>query len=187
MKKEARFSWWRGSKAIITGAFLLATLAGGSTASGGNGNHRGWTAVSGTGVPSGCGGDAFALELRGDLEGCWAIFPEDFSCEELNGFALYKESGREQFDGTLRGEPGQFITTYTFEAAYAQGFCDSFDFLAELAGGCDHHVRGISGSFRGVVGDITFFDIIPGISTGGMITPGPSGATDFLYVGQLNR
>lgn len=187
MRRKTRLTWWRDSMAIVAGAFVLTALVGGSTASAGGGHKSGWTAVSGTAVPSDCGGDAFALELSGDLEGCWAIFPEDFSCEELNGFALYRESGREQFDGTRSGEPGQFITTYTFEAAYAQGFCESFDFLAELAGGCDHHIRGISGSFRGVVGHITFFDIIPGISTNGMITPGPAGATDALYVGQLNR
>jgi hypothetical protein len=44
-----------------------------------------------------------------------------------------------------------------------------------------------SGSFTGVVGRITFVDIIPGIVTSGAILPGPDGATDFFYIGQLNR
>lgn len=174
--------------AIVAGAFVLTALVGGSTASAGGGHKRGWTTVSGTAVASGCGG-VYALELSGDLEGCWAVFPEDFACDELNGFALYKEWGREEFDGTRNGEPGQFVTKYTFEGAYPPGFCSNFDFLGELAGGCDHYIKGRSGSFRGVVGHIQFFDIIPGIQAdgNGTITPGITGPTDYLYVGNLNR
>lgn len=181
-----RFASWGGSTVVLTGVLLLTALAGASTATAGDGNRRGWITVSGSAVPSNCSGD-FALDLSGDLDGCWVIFPESFTCEELNGFAWYEESGREEFEGTLNGEPGSFVTTYTFAGAYAPGFCSSFDFRTELAGGCDHHIKGKSGSFIGIVGKINFLDIIPGILGNGMITPGPDGATDFLYVGKLNH
>jgi hypothetical protein len=181
------FTSWGSSMVALAGLILLTALAGASKVSADSGNHRGWIAVSGSAVPSNCAADDFALALSGDLEGCWTIFPESFTCEELNGFAWYTEAGREAFDGTLHGEPGSFVTTYTFEAAFAAGFCSTFDFHAELAGGCDHYVKGKSGSFTGVVGRITFVDIIPGIVTSGAILPGPDGATDFFYIGQLNR
>ena len=158
---------------MIASMAAVLALTGASTASAGDGQRRGWTTISGSGVPSDCGGADFALELSGNLEGCWVVFPETFTCEELNGFAWYTEAGRETFDGTLNGEPGSFVTTYTFEAAYAPGLCSTFDFNTELAGGCDHNVKGKSGSFTGVVGRIQYVDVIP--------------AGVALYVGQLNR
>jgi hypothetical protein len=142
MKTETRLTSWGGSMVGLACLLLVMALTG--TASAGPGNNRGWTTVAGNSIPSDCAGD-FALELSGDLEGCWAIFPESFTCDELNEFAWYREAGREEFDGTLNGEPGSFVTTYTFEAAFAPGFCSTFDVRAELAGGCDHYVRGTNG------------------------------------------
>lgn len=185
---EGQITARRGSITVIAAACLLAAMAAGSTASAGSGQQRNWTTVSGSAVPSACGG-VYAAELRGDLEGCWAVFPEDFSCEELNGFALYKESGREEFEGTRNGEPGHLVTNYTFRGVYPSGFCSTFDFSGELAGSCDHYVKGRSGAFRGVVGLIQFYDIIPGIQAdgNGNVMPGTAGPTDYFYVGTLNR
>ena len=188
MNRKSSVACRRGGIVLFAGVFAFVMMTSGNTALAGGGKRVGWTTVSGNGVPSVCAGEeVLALELSGAFEGCLAIFPEDFACDELDGFAWYRESGREEFDGTFEGEPGEFVTTYTFEAIFAPGFCTSFDVFSELAGGCLHHARGVSGSMRGIVGDITFFDVIPGIMVNGMITPGPDGATDFPYVGRLNR
>lgn len=188
MKTISRITRWRRSMVAVASTLLLMALVGGSSAWAGGGHHRGWTTVSGTAIGSDCGGD-WAFELSGDLEGCWAAFPEGFSCDELNGFALLKEWGREEFNGTRNREPGRFVTKYTFEGVYPTGFCSTFEFTSELAGGCDHYIRGKSGAFRRAWGHIRFFDIIPGIRAdgNGNITPGTTGGTDFFYVGKLNR
>jgi hypothetical protein len=93
----------------------------------------------------------------------------------LNGFARYREWGREVFrdDDGVSG----FRTAYTLEGVYSQGFCTTFDFATQLAGGCDHKVFSGSGKFLGANGIITFNDIIP--------VSGVSGASNFLYHGQL--
>lgn len=141
--------------------------------------------VSGNAVPSECndGRGAGAIELTGDLEGCLTFFPKDFTCEELNGFALYNERGREVFEGSLNGESGKFRTKYTLEATYTQGSCAAFDaggfpFLNQLTGGCDHFVKGRNGVFDDARGLITFHDVIP--------EPGVSGASNFLYSGHID-
>ena len=142
--------------------------------------------VSGNSEPSDCNNDegVGAIYLTGDVEGCLTFFPSDFSCDELNGYDRYRESGTETFDGSLHGEPGKFTTTYTLEATYAPGFCDGvnaggFPFELQLTGGCDHAVTGTEGSFAGITGLITFFDVIP--------NPGVSGASNFFYAGDLER
>lgn len=138
--------------------------------------------ISGNSTPSLCNGDrgAGAIELTGDLTGCLIFFPKRFTCEELNGFALYREWGREVFEGELKGEEGKFRTRYFLEATYAAGSCAEFNsggfpFAAQITGGCDHRVRGVSGAFDDARGLITFHDVIK---------PG-SGATNFLYSGHL--
>lgn len=133
----------------------------------------GHTQISGDSVLSDCGD--FALEMTGDLNGCLEIFPERFTCEELNGFAVYREWGEELFrdnDGV-----SSFSTKYDLEGLYAQGFCDSFDFSTQLAGGCSHKVFSGEGKFLGSNGLITFYDIIP--------VPGASGASNFVYHGDV--
>ncbi|MGI9606505.1 MAG: hypothetical protein ACR2P0_10245 [Acidimicrobiales bacterium] len=143
------------------------------------------TTVSGDAVPSTCnnGVGAGAIALTGDLEGCLIFFPGSFECTELNGFALYEERGREVFVGKYDGQRGRFRTKYTLAATYTAGSCAEFDtggfpFLNQLTGGCDHHIVGKRGVFKGMRGLLTFHDVIP--------EPGVSGASNFLYSGYLS-
>lgn len=145
--------------------------------------------VSGNSTFSDCGmeGSDFALLMTGDLEGCLSIFVQGFSCKPANGFVQYIERGREVFVGTFRGRPGSFNTTYIVNAAYAEGFCDSFDFSLELSGSCTHKVSGKSGVFRGAEGVLTLFDVITGMTgdpATGEFTVG-YGANNFLYAGPI--
>lgn len=152
---------------------LLLLCAAAIPALAGDG-QGGRTLVSGNAVFSDCG-STFAAELDGDLNGCLEVFPHGFTCEELNGFAVYNEWGEEFFtddDGV-----STFRTTYTLEATLAQGFCESFDFSLQLTGGCEHTIFSGTGKFRGANGSITLSDIIP--------VPGVSGASNFLYHGYV--
>lgn len=137
--------------------------------------HGGRTLVSGDSVFSDCGDADLAIELSGDLQGCLEIFPMDYACDELDGFARYREWGREVFhdDDGVSG----FRTRYALEAVFTQGFCDTFDFTTQLAGGCDHKVFSGQGRYRGANGSLTFNDIIP--------EAGVSGASKFLYHGYV--
>jgi len=135
--------------------------------------HGGRETVSGDSVFSDCGG--FAIELSGDLNGCLEIEPLRYTCDELDGFARYREWGREFF--TDNDGKSTFRTRYDLEAIYSSGFCTTFDFATQLAGGCDHKVFSGRGKFQGANGLITFNDIIP--------EPGVSGASNFLYHGKL--
>ena len=86
--------------------------------------------VSGNSTFSDCGlsGSDYAILLTGDLEGCWSTFVQSFTCKELEHYDLYLEEGREVFVGKFRTEAeGRFRTTYTFDGAYAKGFCRCFD------------------------------------------------------------
>ena len=161
------FTLHRITRVVATLLFLLALPALAD-------DDRGRRAlVSGDSVFSDCG--EFAIYMSGDLNGCLDIFPRHFTCEELNGFARYREWGREVFrdDDGVSG----FRTVYTLEGVYSQGFCNTFDFATQLAGGCDHKVFNGSGKFLGANGIITFNDIIP--------AAGVSGASNFLYHGEL--
>jgi hypothetical protein len=146
--------------------------------------RRGHVSISGDSTPSDCNegeGDG-AIMMSGDLEGCLTFFVDRFECDELNGFARYREWGAESFDGEFRGQEGTFRTTYDLEATYEAGSCADFDagefpYLNQLTGGCDHKIVAGDGVFRGVRGHITYFDVIP--------VPGESGASNFLYAGAL--
>jgi hypothetical protein len=132
-------------------------------------------AVSGSSVASECGVSKKAdlgLELTGNLTGCWAIFIQHFNCRELNGFALYTELGREEFDGRVNGKPTKFDTQYTVNATFPSGSCPAPDFVKEITGGCIHYVSG-----KDLGGLITFHDVI---------TPG-QGPTSYFYYGTLTR
>lgn len=165
----------------------VAVLASGSAALADG--HRA-TFVSGNSTYSDCGveGSDLALAMTGDLEGCWSVFVEGFECKALGDFDLYLERGREVFVGSLRGKQGRFATDYTLEAAMAKGFCDSFDFTLEVAGGCSHKIHGRSGVFEGARGLIKFLDVITGV-TGDPVTGAYSagtGGNNFLYYGRIN-
>ncbi len=154
--------------ALMLAVFLIWTAP--AAADEGQGSR---TRVSGDSVYSDCG--TFATELSGDLNGCLDIVPQRFTCEEQNGFAVYREWGEEFF----RDEDGEsmFHTTYDLEGIYAEGFCTTFDFTTQLSGGCDHKVFNGNGKYRGSNGLIVFYDIIP--------EPGVSGASNFLYHGNV--
>ena len=185
MKTNPQGTACRRSRIPIMGVLTALLLAGVSSASA-SGNS---TFVSGNSTYSDCGleGSDLALAMTGDLEGCWSVFVEGFSCRELAEFDLYSERGREVFVGTLRGRQGTFRTTYTLEGAYAKGFCQSFDFSQQLAGGCVHKVHGRSGVFKEAEGLLTFLDVVAGVTSDpltGAFAPG-TGAGNFLYFGRI--
>ena len=188
MKIDTGDAFWRNAR--VTSASVLASmiLAGGSTAlADGNGKS---IFVSGNSTFSDtCGleGSDFGLLLTGDLEGCLSVFVKGFKCKELEDFDSYFERGREIFVGTLRGKPGRFRTTYTFDAAYAKGFCESFDPALEVGGSCIHKVQGRSGIFKNAEGVLTFIDVIANV-TGDPLTGefmAGTGANNFLYSGRI--
>ncbi len=186
MKTKAYDSTGRSAKALIAGAITTVLLAGGSAA--GATGEKG-VFVSGNSTYSDCGlqGSDVALSMTGDLEGCWSVFVEGYECKALGDFDLYLERGREVFVGTFRGKQGRFATDYTLEAAMAKGFCQSFDFTLEVAGGCSHKIHGRSGVFAGAKGLIEFLDVITGV-TGDPVTGAYSagtGGNNFLYYGSI--
>ncbi len=148
------------------------------------------TVISGTANPSDCnnGKGLGALEFSGDLEGCLTFFPKDYSCMEMNGFALYEESGNEIFVGTYDGARGKFRTRYTLAATYLAGSCAAIDDAVlnggdfpwdrQVTGGCDHKILGRKGAFAGKRGNFNIFDVIP--------EPGVSGATTFQWAGWIS-
>ena len=77
--------------------------------------------MSGDSKPSDCGKAnkaTYSTELSGSLTGCWSTFVSHFNCQEMNGFALYTEIGREEFAGTLDGHDIKFDTQYTFDGLF---------------------------------------------------------------------
>jgi hypothetical protein len=159
----------------LTLGLLVALLVAMAAPAMADNGHGGRTLVSGDSEYSDCGGpDVLAIAMTGDLNGCLGIFPSRYTCEELNGFALYSEWGTEEFsddDGV-----SSFHTTYTLEGIYAPGFCETFDFATQLSGSCDHKIFTGQGRYLGSNGSITFNDIIPVVG---------SGATNFLYHGYM--
>ena len=186
MQNNAQRTTWRGARTLAAAAISTVVMASGNAAlAAGDGSRR----ISGNSTFSDCGvdGSDIALLLTGDLEGCLSIFVQGYSCKELNGFAHYKERGREAFTGTWRGGNGRFTTNYTVNAAYAQGFCESFDFSLELSGSCTHHITGRSGVFADTEGVFTMFDVITNV-TGDPVTgafAAGSGGNNFLYSGRI--
>jgi hypothetical protein len=174
------------ARTLVLAALATVIMASGSTATA---THDGRIRISGNSTFSDCGatGSDFALRMTGDLKGCLSIFVQGYTCKEVNGFAHYTERGREAFVGMWRGQHGRFATTYTVDAAYAQGFCDSFDFSLELSGSCIHKITGKSGVFMGTEGLYTMFDVITNV-TGNPVTgtfAAGSGGNNFLYFGHI--
>jgi hypothetical protein len=186
MENKAHSTALRGARILAAAALATLIMASGNIAlATGDGSIR----ISGNTVYSDCGvtGSDFALLMTGDLEGCLSIFVQSYTCREVNGFAHYTERGREAFVGNLRGKHGRFTTNYTIDAAYASGFCDSFDYSLELSGSCIHHIHGKTGVFADREGVYTMFDVVTNV-TGDPVTgefaPG-SGGNNFLYVGRI--
>ena len=171
----------------ITALAFAILLAGGSAALASEDKS---VFVSGNSTFSDCGaqGSDYAILLTGDLEGCLSTFVQGFKCKELADYDLYLEKGREVFIGTLHGKQGRFTTDYTFDAAYAKGFCQSFDPSLEVGGGCIHKIQRGRGAFRNAEGVITFIDVIAGVTgdpVTGTFTAG-TGGNNFLYYGRLH-
>ena len=186
MKNNAHGTTRRGSRFLVGSALATVIMASGNAALA-TGDRS--TRISGNSTFSDCGvaESDFALLMTGDLKGCLSIFVRDFTCKEVNGFAHYTERGREAFVGTWRGKHGRFVTNYTVNAAYATGFCESFDFSLELSGSCTHHIHGRSGVFADAEGVFTLFDVITNVTgdpVTGAFAPG-SGPNNFLYSGRI--
>ena len=128
--------------------------------------------VSGDSKPSECGKAKkadFASELTGSLTGCMATFVGRTNCTEGNGYALYTEFGREEFEGKLDGEATKFDTQYTFNAFFPSGSCPKPVPEKEVIGGCIHYI-----SADNLVGVIRFWDVMYG-----------EGAPHYPYEGTL--
>jgi hypothetical protein len=109
------------------------------------------------------------MELSGSLTGCWSTFVGHFNCQEMNGFALYTEIGREEFAGTLDGQDTKFDTQYTFSGVFPSGSCPEPAADKEVAGGCIHYISG-----DGLVGVMRYYDVMHG-----------DGAPHYFYEGTL--
>src|SRR4051794_14406781 len=85
----------------VTALFVAGMLASLNPAFAADGKT---TEISGDAVTSDCAAAksaSFGQDLTGSLRGCLAIFIRHTNCRELNGFALYTELGREEFEGKL--------------------------------------------------------------------------------------
>lgn len=186
MKNNAYGNSGRGPKMLAAGALLTAIMASGSIASASG--DRSYV-ISGNSTFSDCGlnGSDLGLLMTGDLQGCLSIFVKGYTCKELNGFDHYTERGREVYVGAWRGKQGRFATDYTVSAAYASGFCQSFDFSLQLSGSCTHNIHGQSGIFAGAAGVFTLFDVVTNVTgdpVTGAFAPG-TGANNFVYSGRI--
>ena len=108
---------------------------------------------------SGGQGAAYALNMTGDLVGCWYTYVDEFSCSPSG---TYREVGREYFVGTYKGQAGTFRTTYKFEAKYEGCAANGSYIGAEIKGRCQHPIVEGSGTgfFEGVKGWGAFKDDI---------------------------
>jgi len=200
MKNNVRGTLFRSARVLIAIALASMMLTGGSAALAGGDKAGGSAAlaggdkkpvfVSGNSTSSDCGLPAsdYALSLTGDLKGCLSGFIQSYKCKELGDYDLYLEEGREVFVGKFHGKQGRFRTTYTFDGAYAKGFCQSFDPTLEVGGGCRHPIKGVSGVFGDAKGLIKFIDVIAGVtgdSTTGEFNAG-TGGNNFLYYGRID-
>jgi hypothetical protein len=158
----------------VTAFFAAAMLASLNPAFAADGKT---TEISGDAVTSDCAAAksaSFGQDLTGNLTGCLAVFIRHTNCRELNGFALYTELGREEFEGKLNGKPIKFDTQYTAVLTFPTGSCPiSSEFSKEITGGCIHYVSGED--FSGV---FNLYDVIPVVG---------EGATHNFYDGVLTR
>jgi hypothetical protein len=130
--------------------------------------------VSGNSVPSDCGASKkadYAMEMSGSLTGCWATFIAHVNCQEMKGYALWTEIGREEFDGKLGQQATKFGTQYTFNGIFPSGSCPKPSPEKEIVGGCIHYISGES-----LVGTMRFYDVMYG-----------EGAPHYFYEGTLTQ
>lgn len=164
--RRGTFVWF--SKAAI--ATIVGVLVGT-----GPGFSAGTTVtVSGDSKPSDCGSvnkATYSSELTGSLAGCWSTFVGHFNCQEMNGFSLYTEIGREEFAGKLDGQDIKFDTQYTFSGLFPSGSCPEPAAEKEVVGGCIHYISG-----DGLVGVMRFYDVMFG-----------EGAPHYFYEGTLAK
>ncbi|MBC2835090.1 hypothetical protein [Paragemmobacter straminiformis] len=151
---------------------LAASLALAAASPGFSANAT--VSVSGDSTPSDCGAAKkadYAIELAGSLSGCWATFISHYNCQEMNGFSLYTEIGREEFEGKLEGEAVTFDTTYTFTGLFPTGSCPAPAAEKEIVGGCIHYLSG-----TGLTGLMRFYDVMSG-----------DAAPHYFYEGHITR
>ena len=167
MKNNTHGTSWRRARVFIASVLALTISAGGSAALRAESRFQRKERLRfRNSTPSDCGreGSDYAILLTGDLEGCLSGFVEGYTCKELKDYDLYVENGREVFVGRFHGKWGKFRTTYTFDGAYAKGFCQSFDRSLEVGGGCDHKINGGSRVFRDAEGLIESIDVIANVT-----------------------
>jgi hypothetical protein len=100
---------------------------------------------------------SYTVRLEGDLVGCLFVFVDEFDCSPSG---TYRESGREHFIGTYKGETGEFWTTFKFEAKFEGCAANGSPLGAEIFGRCQHPiVKGSGlGALKGVTGRLDFKD-----------------------------
>jgi hypothetical protein len=162
-----------GTSARLFKAVVL-TLAGILAGTGPSVSAGTTVAVSGDSKPSECGSAkkaSYSMELTGSLTGCWSTFIAHINCQEMNGFALYTEIGREEFAGKQDGQDVTFDTGYTFKGVFPSKSCPEPDAKKEIVGGCIHYISG-----NGLVGEMRFYDVMYG-----------EGAPHYFYEGVLSK
>jgi hypothetical protein len=153
---------------------VVLTLAGILAGTGPSVSAGTIVAVSGDSKPSQCGAAkkaSYSMDLSGSLTGCWSTFIAHFNCQEMNGFALYTEIGREEFAGKQDGQDIKFDTQYTFTGVFPSKSCPEPATEKEIAGGCIHYISG-----DGLVGVMRFYDVMYG-----------EGAPHYFYEGALSK
>lgn len=162
-----------GVSTILSRTMILAASV--ALGAAGPGFSAGTTqTVSGDSTPSDCGAPKkadYAIALTGSLTGCWSAFISHYNCQEMNGFSLYTELGREEFEGTLGGEAITFDTQYTFTGIFPTGSCPGPSAEKEIVGGCIHYITA-----DGLVGLMRFYDVMSG-----------QGAPHYFYEGTLTQ
>jgi hypothetical protein len=163
------------SRALTYFCKAVAVTIAGALAGAGPSFSAGTTVtVSGDSKPSQCGAakkPSYSLDLSGSLTGCWSTFIAHFNCQEMNGFALYTEIGREEFAGKEDGQDIKFDTQYTFTGVFPSKSCPEPAAEKEVVGGCIHYISG-----EGLVGVMRFFDVMYG-----------DGAPHYFYEGTLTK
>ena len=153
---------------------VVLTVAGALAGAGPSFSAGASITVSGDSKPSDCGSAkkaSYSMELSGSLAGCWSTFVAHINCQEMNGFALYTEIGREEFAGKQDGQDIEFDTSYTFKGVFPSKSCPEPAADKEIVGGCIHYISG-----KGLVGEIRFYDVMKG-----------DGAPHYFYEGTLAK
>ncbi len=82
--------------------------------------------MSGDSKPSDCGSAkkaTYSTELSGQPDRLLVDLVSHINCQEMNGFAIYTEIGREEFEGNFDGQNVTFDTQYTFKGVFPSKSC----------------------------------------------------------------